>query len=41
MQMLLILLLGADNSGDEGIKNQFEYHNNVLGASKAVRLGKD
>lgn len=36
---LMMDIEGADNSGDEGIKNQFEYHNNVLGASKAVRLG--
>ena len=29
---------GEEGDG-EGIKNQFEYHNNVMGASKAVRLG--
>jgi len=28
---------GEEGDG-EGIKNQFEYHNNVMGASKAVRL---
>eukprot|EP00088_Acartia_fossae_P029703 TRINITY_DN30586_c0_g1_i1.p1 TRINITY_DN30586_c0_g1~~TRINITY_DN30586_c0_g1_i1.p1 ORF type:complete len:256 (+),score=78.60 TRINITY_DN30586_c0_g1_i1:47-814(+) len=28
-----------EESGASGMKNQFEYNNNVLGASKAVRLG--
>ena len=29
----------AEESSASGMKNQFEYNNNVLGASKAVRLG--